>query len=271
MRSAINPRVLCVLLTCALIAGCSASVPSGSGQPSFSASEPAGVGPSASAVAPAVIPAAASPGPAPVDPAAFGGPIDNRYLSFIPGTMFVYQGVRDGQKQRDEVTVTPQTKSILGVRCVVVTDTAMRDTLLLEKTQDWYAQDRAGNVWYFGEATATYDASGHVQSTEGSWQGGVAGAMPGIVMPARPQVDDAFRQEFSAGHAEDQFWIVSTSESVKVPFGTFDSAMQTLEWSRLEPDVVDTKLYVAGVGLVSERSLAGAKERAELVTITRPR
>ena len=205
-----------------------------------------------------------------IDPANFSTTIDNRYLAFATGTTFVYEGTRDGQAQRDVVTITDKTKVIMGVTCVVVTDVATHDGALLEKTEDWYAQDRAGNVWYFGEATATYDAQGNVDSTEGSWQGGVDGAQPGIVMPASPQLTDSFRQEFYAGHAEDMFWVVSRDESVEVPFSAFQHALKNLEWTPLEPEVVDAKVYVAGVGLVLEQSVSGPEEKAELVSVTKP-
>lgn len=205
-----------------------------------------------------------------IDPTSFGTTVDNPYLSFIPGTTLVYEGTRDGQTQRDEVVVTDRTRMIMGVACVVVLDTATHDGALLEKTEDWYAQDHAGNVWYFGEATATYDEQGNVDSTEGSWEGGVDGAIPGIVMPAQPAVTDSFRQEFYSGHAEDMFWVVSTNAAAEVPYGSYTDALQSFEWTRLEPEVVDAKLYVAGVGLIREASVSGPEERAELVSVTKP-
>lgn len=205
-----------------------------------------------------------------IDPANFSSTITNQFLPFQPGTTWVYEGERDGQTQRDVVTVTGKTKVIMGVTCVVVTDVATHDGALLEKTEDWYAQDRAGNVWYFGEDTATYDANGNVDSTEGSWEGGVDGAQPGIVMPTSPQVTNSSRQEFYAGHAEDMFWVVSLDDSVQVPLGTYDHALKNLEWTPLEPEVVDAKYYVAGVGNVLEQSIAGPNETAELVSMTKP-
>lgn len=205
-----------------------------------------------------------------ISPADFVQTIDNPYLPLIPGRTYVYRGVKEGESQRDEVVVTDRTKVIMGVTCVAVSDTATHGSRLLEKTEDWYAQDKEGNVWYFGEDTASYDEKGNVESREGSWESGVGGAQPGIVMPAHPQVTDSFRQEFYQGQAEDMFWIVSLSRSVSVPFGKFQSVMETLEWTPLEPRVIDTKFYVAGVGNVLEIAAAGDKERAELVSVTKP-
>jgi hypothetical protein len=205
-----------------------------------------------------------------IDPSNYVSAIDNPFLPFSPGARWVYRGTKDGETQREEVVVTNQTKVILGVPCLVVRDTATHGGRLLEKTDDWYTQDRDGNVWYFGEDTASYDEHGKVESREGSWEAGVDGAQPGIVMPARPKVTDSFRQEFYRGHAEDTFWIVSVTESVDVPFGSFHDALRTLEWSRLEPEVIDQKDYVAGIGIVLEVAAAGGQERAELVSFTKP-
>ena len=205
-----------------------------------------------------------------IDPANFVATIDNPFLPFKPGTSWVYDGVRDGQSLHDELVVTNGTKKIQGVTCVVVTDVATHEGKLVEKTEDWYAQDAAGNVWYFGEATATYDAAGNVESTDGSWEAGVDGAVAGIVMPASPKVTDSFRQEFYAGQAEDMFWVVSLDEKVDVPAGSYSSAIQTFEWTRLEPEVVDAKFYAEGIGMVREVALAGSEEHVELTSFTAP-
>jgi hypothetical protein len=153
----------------------------------------------------------------------------------------------------------------------VVRDVLRRtDGSVAEKTHDWYADDNHGNVWYFGEQTATYDRHGHVQSREGSWQAGVDGATPGTVMPSPPTVTDAYRQEFRKGEAEDQAWIVQRGKTVKVPAGTYRHVVKTLEWSRLEPGVVSVKVYAPDVGIVAERDLSGGSETFRLTSVTRP-
>src|SRR5205814_656697 len=137
------------------------------------------------------------------------------------------------------------------------------------RTTDWYAQDRAGNVWYFGEATAELDAHGRVTSTEGSWRAGVNGARAGLFMPAHPRVGQRFRQEYFKGHAEDHFAVLSLAATARTPAASSRHALLTKEWTPLEPGVLDHKLYVRGIGLVKEQSVKGGNERAELVAIRR--
>ncbi|HEY6069231.1 MAG TPA: hypothetical protein VIU81_11120, partial [Gaiellaceae bacterium] len=134
-----------------------------------------------------------------------------------------------------------------------------------ERTTDWYAQDRRGNVWYFGEATAKLDRNGRVTSTEGSWQAGVDGARAGIYMPGQLRVGQSGLQEFYKGHAEDHFRVLRLSASVRVPFITTNHALLTEEWTPLEPAVLDHKYYVRGIGMVKEASVKGPRETGLLV------
>jgi hypothetical protein len=202
------------------------------------------------------------------DPANFGSPVDNPYFPLVPGTRSVLRGVKDGLTQTERSTVTGRTKQILGVTATVVHDVSLHHGRALEETFDWYAADNDGNVWYMGEDTKEFDANGHVISTEGSWAAGVDGAVPGAIMLADPQVDDAYRQEFYAGQAEDQAWVVRIGGSITVPFGTVHNVIRSLEWTRLEPNVVDLKVYAPGLGIVYERTLSGSKEIAALVSVT---
>ena len=201
------------------------------------------------------------------NPAGFVSRVDNPWFPLRPGTSYVYRGVKDGKPSRDVVTVTAQTKPIEGVRCTVVRDRLYLAGRLAERTTDWYAQDEAGNVWYFGEATAELDAKGSVTSTEGSWQAGVHGARPGIVMPAHPRVGQRFRQEYYKGHAEDHFEVLSLSATVRTPAASSRHALLTKEWTPLEPGVIDHKLYVRGIGTAKEETVKGGVERAVLVTV----
>ena len=125
-------------------------------------------------------------------------------------------------------------------------------------------RDRAGNVWYFGEDTTSYDEG--QSSTEGSWEAGVAGALPGIVMLADPTVSDiGYRQEYLAGVAEDMGQVIAGSGSITVPFGTFDDIIRTRDWSPIEPDIVEEKVYASGIGVVHEETLSPADEHEEVV------
>jgi hypothetical protein len=204
-----------------------------------------------------------------IDPDSFVRSITNPYLPYRPGTAYVYTGVKDGASQRDVVRVTRRTREILGVTCTVVTDIATHAGTVLEQTTDWYAQDKRGNVWYFGEATKARNPDG-TYDTSGSWLAGAHGARPGIVMTAHPRVGDAHRQEYWAGHAEDQYWLVDLASRVTVPRGSFADAARTLEWSRLEPGVIDEKFYVRGIGVVKELAASGPAEVARLTQFTAP-
>ena len=204
----------------------------------------------------------------PLPPASsFTGRVDNQWFPLKPGTRYVYTGVKDGKPSRDVVTVTHRTRTIKGVRCVTVEDLLYVRGKLGERTTDWYSQDSQGNVWYFGEKTAELDAHGHVTSTEGTWLAGVAGATPGIYMPARPRIGTTGRQEFYKGHAEDHFRVIGLLGTVAAPGTT--NALLTKEWTPLEPGTIDHKLYVRGIGTVWEQTQRGGNERNELISVTR--
>ena len=202
-------------------------------------------------------------------PATFVRGVNNPWFPLKPGTTFVYAGRKDGQPGRDVVKVTSRTRTIRGVSCTEVDDRLFLKGHLAERTTDWYAQDAQGNVWYFGEATAELNKSGQVTSREGSWQAGADGARAGIFMAAKPQVGKSFRQEYYKGHAEDHFTVLSLSASVVVPYTASAHALLTKEWTPLEPDTLDHKLYIRGIGLAKEETIKGGDERWELSDIRR--
>ena len=196
--------------------------------------------------------------------------VDNPWFPLTPETVYVYRGIKDGKPSRDVVTVSRATRMIEGVKATSVHDDLYVEGRLEERTTDWYAQDRAGNVWYLGEATAELDRRGHVTNREGSWLAGVGGAEPGIYMPARPTVGRGGRQEYLKGHAEDHFRVVALNATVSAPALSSAHALLTEEWTPLEPGVLDHKLYVRGVGTVLERTVKGGSERNALVSLRRP-
>jgi hypothetical protein len=206
---------------------------------------------------------------APAAGRSFSANVDNAWFPLRPGTTYVYRGETDGKPARDVVTVTGRTKIVGGVRCRVVHDRVYLRGRLAERTADYYAQDGRGTVWYFGEDTAELNERGEVTTTEGTWHAGVDGARAGVFMPAHPRVGEQHRQELYRGHAEDHFRIVSLDAHVVVPFGTFDHALRTREWTPLEPGVIGAKLYARGVGQVAEQTVRGGDEHLELVRIVR--
>jgi hypothetical protein len=147
-----------------------------------------------------------------------------------------------------------------------VHDQGFLDGELTEDTFDWYAQDKAGNVWYFGEDSKTIE-DGQVVSTEGSWEAGVNGARPGVIMLAAPEIGVRYQQEFAAGVAEDMAKVVSLTESVTVPYGSFTGCLKTLEWSPLEPGAREYKFYAPGVGELLEIDAKGSGQPLELISI----
>jgi hypothetical protein len=200
-----------------------------------------------------------------INPANFQSVVDNPWHPLVPGTTYRYVERKDGVTSDGVVSVTAERKSILGVSCIVVHDQLSRAGNVLEDTFDWYAQDTSGNVWYMGEDTRAYDDKGHV-STEGSWEAGVKGAQPGIMMMANPTPGPAYRQEYLHGEAEDMGQVIATNDAVKVPFGQFAPSVQTREWSLLEAGS-DRKWYARGIGFV--RSQAEDGEVTELVGMSR--
>jgi hypothetical protein len=196
-----------------------------------------------------------------IDPANFVAVVDNPFMPLVPGTTVTFDGA-----ERIEITISSDKKSILGVATTVVRDQVFVDGALAEDTLDWYAQDRNGNVWYFGEKTAEYDG-GKVVSTKGTWEGGVDGAQPGIIMLADPQVGDVYRQEFYKGEAEDLAQVTGVGGSITVPYGTFSDILVTEEWTPLEPDVRERKTYVRGIGVVETRQIKGGSDVVQLTDV----
>jgi hypothetical protein len=205
------------------------------------------------------------------DPGAFAHPVDNTYFPLTPGLVTRLHGVDDGEHVSEVVRVTGRTKAILAVDATVVRDVVRRaDGSLAERTHDWYAADDLGNVWYLGEDTATYDKHGVVESREGSWQAGVHGARPGVLVPADARSSSATRPEFDKGRAEDQSWFVQHLVKLRSHGQRFHDVVRSFEWSRLESGVISQKFYAAGIGIIAEHDVAGGDERFWLVGHDRP-
>jgi hypothetical protein len=210
-------------------------------------------------------------GPAPydpvIDPANFVTTIDNPYFPLQPGTTFIYGGQMPGGFERDEFAVTHNTRVIDGVTCVEVHDSVFTNNVLTEDTLDWFAQDRDGNVWYFGENTHELE-DGLITTISGTFMGGVNGDKPGIIMKAHPAVGDFYRQEFSLSNAEDFAQTLSLNEVVTLRTRTFNHCLKSEESTPLEPDVREDKFYAPGVGTVLEVDLSTGAT-SQLVRIIR--
>ena len=208
--------------------------------------------------------------PVELDPADFTANIDNPYWPMEPGTRWTYREIDEqGEELKVVVVVTTETKEIAnGITARVVRDVVTQDGELVEDTKDWYAQDSDGNVWYFGETTAEFEGR-KIATRAGSFEAGVDGAQPGIIMPGNPQVGMKYRQEYYEGEAEDNGEILSLDEMVEVPFGQFAGALLTKDTITIEPDVLEYKLYARGIGPVLVLGLSGGGGREELAKIDR--
>jgi hypothetical protein len=202
-----------------------------------------------------------------ISPADFGTVVDNRYWPLTPGTAFHYRGIRGTTPQTNTVTVTNRTKQILGITCTVVRDTVFEHGTTVERTFDWYAQDLQGNVWYMGEDSFELQ-HGQMAKASDSWESGVNGAQPGIIMPADPQPGDGYRQEYyPPGEALDKARVLRLDGSVRVPYGSYQGLLVTSERSPLEPQT-EQKYYEPGLGEVEEKVVKGHHEEFELVAVT---
>jgi hypothetical protein len=199
----------------------------------------------------------------PTLPQAWVATVSNPYFPLVPGTTLRYVADVEEGTETIVVEVLSQTRVVNGVVATVVRDRVYLDDELIEDTYDWYAQDTVGNVWYVGEESREIE-NGQVVSTEGSWEWGQDGALPGIIMWADPaaHIGEAYRQEYYRGEAEDWGRVVVTGVSVNVPFGQFTNCIRTEDWNGLESDSREDKFYCAGIGVTLE---VADDERVELV------
>ncbi len=190
--------------------------------------------------------------------------IDNKYFPLKPGTTFIYKGTKEGDPTRDTFEITNKVKVIAGVTTREIHDSLFTKGVLTESTQDWFAQDDKGNVWYFGEFTTDFSNGG---SHEGSWQAGVKGAKAGIIMEAQPKVGDTYNQELAKGVAEDKASVLSLDDKVCVTYGCFTHVLKTKEFTPLEPGKVENKFYAQNIGNIKALSVKGESEEQHLVQI----
>jgi hypothetical protein len=207
--------------------------------------------------------------PANLNPAEFTTNITNPYFPVLPGMRWVVRVTNQkGERLIQTITVTNRTKLMGdGVTARVVNDVVRDHGKAIEKTKDWYAQDSAGNVWYFGENTV--DLSHGKKDRSGSFEAGVGGADAGVTMPAHPLVGQTFREELSIGHAMDRSRVLSTDAQVQAPFGHFTNAVLTQDTTPIEPNVLELKLYAPGIGQVVAQTVSGGTEREELIRFRR--
>lgn len=210
--------------------------------------------------------------PVELDPADFTTEIDNPWWPMRPGSEWVYRETdTEGSEQNVVVTVKDETRRIAnGVEARVVRDVVSEDGEPVEITDDWYAQDSAGNVWYLGEDTAEYE-SGKVVTRAGSFEAGVDGAFPGVIVPADPKPGMEYRQEYYEGEAEDEAAVVSVgTEQVEVPAGHFTDVLMTRDLVPLEPKVQEFKFLARDVGPIMAVGVSGGAPGFEELVSFKP-
>src|ERR1700730_4236089 len=191
-----------------------------------------------------------------IAPASFTANFTNHYWPLKPGAMWTYDGLKDGQPEHVVIVVAKTPRPVYGVRCLTVLDTVTINGSLEEKTADWYAQDKTGAVWYFGEDSKDYK-NGAVSSTQGTWESGVDGPLPGVIIQGAPTPGPTYRQEYRPGVAEDMARVLTTSAVQTVPAGNFHGIVETYDTDPLNPDKKETKFFAPGVGPVHTIRVGG--------------
>jgi hypothetical protein len=205
-----------------------------------------------------------------INPRDFVSRVSNRYFRLRPGTVFTYEKNTPAGRERTEIEVTRDKKRVLGVLTTVVRHRGWLNGQLKEDARDWYAQDRRGNVWYFGEEVDNYE-NGRIKDHAGSWEAGVDGAKAGIIMLNEPIVGLTYRQEFYKGQAEDMGTVIALNRTVTGPTGTFRGCLQTRDWSVIDKTVNEYKYYCPQVGFLTLEEAPGGGDRAPLVSVSNSR
>jgi hypothetical protein len=207
-----------------------------------------------------------------LDPADFTTTIDNPFYPLRPGDRKVWRETApDGTRQKIVDHVTHRTKLIadgVTARVVIATVTDRRGRLV-EHTEEWFAQDRAGCVWYFGEDT--YKIEDGTINPEGSFEAGVDGAEPGVQMPAHPEAGMIFRLEggYRTGAADHTEILSVGKEQVEVPYGHFTGVIMNRDYTPLDRKVAELWFYAEGIGGVLAVDISAGDSREELVRFTR--
>ena len=198
-------------------------------------------------------------------PGNFVSRVTNSFLPLTPGSTFRFRTETSKGSEIGEIEILKETKIVLGITCTVVKDRVYLNSQLMEDTYDWFAQDKNGNVWYMGEQVDNY-VNGVIDNHYGSWEAGIDGAEPGVMMAADPSPGLCYRQEHYLGQAEDQAEVVGNNQVITVPAGAFNNCIKIRETNPLDPSFLEYKYYASGVGLVKIEKIADPVEIEELVS-----
>lgn len=186
--------------------------------------------------------------------------LTNPYALYTQGKKYIYQGQTAEGLERIEIERRVTTKLVNGINCIVVSDKVYKAAKLVEDTEDWYAQDNSGNVWYMGEYVTDYNPDGSIKDHKGSWEAGVDGAKPGYQMLANPKPGNAYRQEYAFNVAEDKAEVVEVGLTVTIPYGTFTNCIKIKELSDIIPNLLEYKFYAPGIGFIKTINVTDNEE-----------
>ena len=184
----------------------------------------------------------------------------NRYFILNPGYQLVLEGEEEGDAVRLVITVLHQTEKIVlpdigMVKTRVVEEQHSVNGKLVEVSRNFFAIcDETNDVYYFGEEVDIFLSDGTI-SHDGSWRAGVAGAMPGIIMPGTFLLGSRYFQERAPGVAMDRAEHVEMGLEVETEAGTFEKCVRVVETTPLEPGAESEKIYCPGVGLVGDNAV----------------
>ena len=199
--------------------------------------------------------ASAGAGPAP-DRRAFSDPaqITNPYLPISDFRRCRLAGVDDGQRTRITRTLLDRTKAFHfhgeRVDAAIVKDRVVAGGRLIELTHDYFAQNDAGKVFYFGERVNEYGAGGHI-GHGGQWLLGKEADHPGVLMPAHPRIGSSFRSERVPGVTHEIDHVVASKRHEQIAGHRYDHVITVRENAR-PPRETEFKKYARGIGVVAE-------------------
>lgn len=179
----------------------------------------------------------------------------NRFFILEPNYQLVLEGEEDGEEIELVITVLEDTKVVDGIKTRVVEERESEGGELVEVSRNFFAIcEQTNSVFYFGEEVDDYE-DGEIVGHEGEWLAGQDDAKAGLMMPGTVLINSKYQQETAPGVAMDRARIVSMDESIKTPAGDFESVLKIRETTPLEPDAIEYKFYVAGIGLIQDADL----------------
>jgi hypothetical protein len=187
-----------------------------------------------------------------IDPADYTAKVDHPLVPLASVRNTEFKGREEGTRTGVVTRVLERTGRVAGVEVAIVDVREFEDGELVEHTEDYYAQDRDGNVWYFGERVDDVE-DGKVVGHEGQWLAGTDGAKPGLFMPAKPKLGQRFEQERAPGVAEDRSKVAALDVEAGTAAGSFDGCIKTEDFAPLDKRT-ELKTYCPGVGLIREQA-----------------